>query len=64
MFFYAIDCKNKPVMPCEINPKPKAITAYYDLKKTGDDLSCVLDNVSIVQNVEHNVWTGEEVQAL
>ena len=29
VFFYAIDCTNKPVKPIEINPKPRAIKATY-----------------------------------
>ena len=31
VFFYAIDCTNKPVKPVEINPKPKAIKAAYKI---------------------------------
>ena len=31
VFFYAIDCTNKPVKPVEIKPKPKAIKATYKI---------------------------------
>ena len=59
MFFYAIDCKNKPVKPVELNPKPRAISATYEV---GDDLVLALDNTSPIVEIEHNVWLGQQVQ--
>ena len=62
MFFYAIDCKSKLVRPVELNPKPRAITATYNLAETSDDKCTILDNTSTIEEIEHNVWIGEEVQ--
>ena len=56
MFFYAIDCKNKPVKPVELNPKPRAISATYEVGEVGDNLALVLDNTSPIVEIEHNVW--------
>ena len=61
MFFYAIDCKNKPVKPVELNPKPRAISSTYDVGEVGDDKELVLDNTSPIVEIEHNVWIGQPV---
>ena len=61
MFFYAIDCKNQPVKPVELNPKPRAITATYNVGETGDSKELELDNTSPIDEIEHNVWLGQSV---
>ena len=61
MLFYAIDCKNNPVKPVELNPKPRAITATYNVGETGDDPALALDNTSPIVEIEHNVWLGQSV---
>jgi len=52
------------VRAVELNPKPRAIIATYNLNETGETLFSVLDNTSPIDEIEHNVWTGEEVQIL
>ena len=44
VFFYAIDCTNKPVKPVEINPKPKAIKATYKIHSRNSKLLLAVRN--------------------
>ena len=48
--------------PVELNPKPRAISATYDVGEVGDDKELVLDNTSPIVEIEHNVWLGQQVQ--
>ena len=43
--------------PVELNPKPRAITASYNVGETGDNP--VTNNTSPINEIEHNVWLGQ-----
>ena len=61
MLFYAIDCKSKPVKPVELNPKPRSISATYEVGEAADDMILALDNTSTIVEIEHNVWLGQQI---